>query len=704
MLMNISKGLAHARLFLMQKISKGEDNMAIKPVSGEIKSQDINDNLSYLESKTNNISKGAPAGTYTTVALLTAAYPSGNTNIYVVTSTGNWHYWSGSVWAIGGKYQEAGIALEQIDTVNLGGLVRGKNIFNKDSALIGYHINRTTGELISNTTSYASDYILVETGTSYTWSSNDTYIINIAYFTDLGVFSSGDQITADEVNKTRQVPQNARLMRFSLNINQLESTQVEKGIAATNYEAFYQYNPNLKRQNEGLITESSQLTNQVVTTDKLGDLLTGKNRFNPFKVIKGYYLNSQAGILVENPEYFTSDYINFEVGQSIVISPNINYLVINYIEYDVYNNITFTQQVRPGDSQVFTPKAKSVKFRFSAALIYLNTFQVEKGTIATDYEAFYQYNPNLILPPKPIDETSAYRPLILQKDANSRIVINIPSITAADEFIQYELSHTLIPFTTGATGQNADLWRISGCNFVRLNLDSLSPVFVEQITNKGAWECAIQAEGYADFIGTLHGYELMDSIKVYVDGVSVDMSTNFTKTAEEIKVIYKARLIRQGTEADVVANILRVYTFNQQDLQLKQQYKWVGEFDKIENGYITMLPILRNIDYTDLSSKLITDTAYSDKDWIEYDVSDKTIVEPINQRHDKVFMCHIFGQTSRYAATVSVKYKDETKSNRFYVSNNDYYNKFYFSYWYDTPIVIGDVWDIETTYKIKKSE
>lgn len=103
--------------------------MAIKPVSGEIKSQEINDNLSYLDSKTNNISKGAPAGTYATVALLTAAYPNGNTNIYVVTTTGNWHYWNGSAWEIGGKYQETGIADDAVTGQKLAIKNIGQSLF-----------------------------------------------------------------------------------------------------------------------------------------------------------------------------------------------------------------------------------------------------------------------------------------------------------------------------------------------------------------------------------------------------------------------------------------------------------------------------------------------------------------------------------------------------------------------------------------------
>lgn len=48
---------------------------------------------------------GAPKGVYATLSALTTAFPSGNTNIYLVSANGNWYYWNGSVWTAGGVYQ-----------------------------------------------------------------------------------------------------------------------------------------------------------------------------------------------------------------------------------------------------------------------------------------------------------------------------------------------------------------------------------------------------------------------------------------------------------------------------------------------------------------------------------------------------------------------------------------------------------------------
>ena len=87
--------------------------MPIKPVSGEIKSQDINDNLSYLDSKASSMI-GGPKETFTSVTALQAKYPSGDSHAMLVTDTsganGYLYTWDGNSWVKGPLYQAQGIA------------------------------------------------------------------------------------------------------------------------------------------------------------------------------------------------------------------------------------------------------------------------------------------------------------------------------------------------------------------------------------------------------------------------------------------------------------------------------------------------------------------------------------------------------------------------------------------------------------------
>lgn len=61
-----------------------------------------------------SVASGSPKGVYATLSLLQTAYPTGNTNIYVVSADGKWYYWNGSAWTAGGVYQSTGIADDSI--------------------------------------------------------------------------------------------------------------------------------------------------------------------------------------------------------------------------------------------------------------------------------------------------------------------------------------------------------------------------------------------------------------------------------------------------------------------------------------------------------------------------------------------------------------------------------------------------------------
>jgi len=57
-----------------------------------------------LNTSISSLASGSPKGTYTNLAALQAAFPSGNTNIYVTSNDGHWHYYNAG-WQDGGVYQ-----------------------------------------------------------------------------------------------------------------------------------------------------------------------------------------------------------------------------------------------------------------------------------------------------------------------------------------------------------------------------------------------------------------------------------------------------------------------------------------------------------------------------------------------------------------------------------------------------------------------
>jgi lysophospholipase L1-like esterase len=64
----------------------------------------------YVDTQVQAVASGSPKGTYATLTALQTAFPTGNTNIYLVTADGKWYYWNGSAWTAGGVYQATGLS------------------------------------------------------------------------------------------------------------------------------------------------------------------------------------------------------------------------------------------------------------------------------------------------------------------------------------------------------------------------------------------------------------------------------------------------------------------------------------------------------------------------------------------------------------------------------------------------------------------
>lgn len=208
--------------------------MPIKPVSGKIEAQTINDNLSYLESVFKNVDKGSPKGVYATLTELQTAFPAGNSNIYLVTADGKWYYWSGSAWTAGGVYQSTGIAPNSITIDKTTFISVGKNLFNKDKATAGTLVNISNGNLDTSTSYSTTEFIQVESGQSYMSSRART----LAFYDSNRNFVSGLNNSTYASNYQFTIPANAVFVRVSYMTTEASIVQVEKGTVATGYEPY----------------------------------------------------------------------------------------------------------------------------------------------------------------------------------------------------------------------------------------------------------------------------------------------------------------------------------------------------------------------------------------------------------------------------------------------------------------------------------
>ena len=192
-----------------------------------------------------SLASGSPKGTFATVSELTLAYPTGNTNIYVVTADGNWYYWNGSAWTPGGLYQSTGVEDGSITPTKTTFIKKSTNLFNKNNLIDGKALDTTSGLPIDNTTfGYTPQYEPIMPNTKYAMSVNMTELTTIRAFhydKDLNYVS---QVALTNTSGSPVIingsPEYA-YVRFSVrNTADANSLQYNKGIEVLSYEPYYQ--------------------------------------------------------------------------------------------------------------------------------------------------------------------------------------------------------------------------------------------------------------------------------------------------------------------------------------------------------------------------------------------------------------------------------------------------------------------------------
>lgn len=127
----------------------------------------------YVDNLVSSVASGSPKGVYATLAALQAAFPTGNTNTYIVNTDNNWYYWNGSAWTAGGLYQSSGLAEGSVTPDKTSFLIPERiNYVNKDAMAQGY-VDTSNGSIIYHAGAFTSDFIPVTPGAAY--STNGTW-------------------------------------------------------------------------------------------------------------------------------------------------------------------------------------------------------------------------------------------------------------------------------------------------------------------------------------------------------------------------------------------------------------------------------------------------------------------------------------------------------------------------------------------------
>lgn len=239
--------------------------------------QVLQNNLSFIGS-------GSPKGVYANLVALQAAKPTGDTNIYVVSSDGKWYYWNGSSWVGGGVYQATQVPDESITPLKI-----NPNVYmdySKDLATVkiqNKYVNGSTGietNYPNNTVGGVTDFIPVETNQliKYFCYSSTALLNGVIYNASKQRIGSLTSPTVNNSFAEMTMPINAKFIRVNYAYATESQFKVQRyELNKTTLNWLNVLNENLVNQSVTLEKLSLDVVNKLnvlpksITLDKLSD-------------------------------------------------------------------------------------------------------------------------------------------------------------------------------------------------------------------------------------------------------------------------------------------------------------------------------------------------------------------------------------------------------------------------------------------------
>lgn len=274
-------------------------------------------------------------------------------------------------------------------------LPTGKNLFNKDTAIVGKYIT-SNGTEASDALYYCSAHIPVLPGSKIIFSSIYSTQFAYAAFYKNGVFVSAvrnDNIAS--AGRVLNVPDDVDTVRISNteSSHPKATLQLEYGTVSTAYESYtgVPTMPNFnKTQNVNI--ENSTSIESVYKQGAFSPLTFphGKNMFNKDTITSGLYLTSTGGTF-SDANFYISAHIPVIAGAKIKANSLISnaFVFICFYKNGVFVSSVSTQSVVSASSIISVPaNVDSMRISNHISQNPASSLQLEYGTVSTSYENF----------------------------------------------------------------------------------------------------------------------------------------------------------------------------------------------------------------------------------------------------------------------------------------------------------------------------
>ncbi|HFF9481724.1 SGNH/GDSL hydrolase family protein [Serratia marcescens] len=246
------------------------------------------------------------------------------------------------------------------------GYENGKNLFNPLLAMQGYFIN-ASGVLSQSATNCTSDYIPVIGGADYKANQN---LRSVVYYDESKNRIDG----ALDITGFFTVPVNCSYIRCSVFLSRMNDTQIERGKYITEFYSFGIEPP------YSIDSITVKYPVQNVNPDNIGIFTHGKNILNPYTLVNGF-IDEWGFYNPDGTTYRLSDYIEIKPSSPYVSNKSMRFISF-YDDSKAFISTTVS-------SSSFTSPANSKYVRVTVSLTNLPGFQLEKGTLSTDYDDFH---------------------------------------------------------------------------------------------------------------------------------------------------------------------------------------------------------------------------------------------------------------------------------------------------------------------------